>query len=115
MKKGNISVVGSCNGLVCLHTMSSYEFQVVIWNPATRETKVVPKSNLPHLLPAGYKTIIHSIQFGFDAKTNDYKIINLLTPYDGLANSFTERIIQSEVYILSSDSWRKGDSPVLYW
>ncbi|XP_059436798.1 F-box/kelch-repeat protein At3g06240-like [Corylus avellana] len=112
IKKGNIYVVGSCNGLVCLYARSLDEFEVVIWNPATRETKVVPKSNLPRLLPAGYKTIIDSIEFGFDAKTNDYKIINLLTPYDMLANSFTERIIQSEVYSLSADSWRKGDSPL---
>ncbi|GLT81373.1 hypothetical protein SLA2020_527620 [Shorea laevis] len=51
---------------------------VVIWNPATKETKVVPKSNMPHF-PAGHDTIIHRIGFGFDAKTNDYKIINLIS------------------------------------
>ncbi|XP_059436797.1 F-box/kelch-repeat protein At3g06240-like [Corylus avellana] len=92
--------------------MSLYEFEVVLWNPATRETKVVPKSNLPRLPPYWYQTIIDSIEFGFDAKTNDYKIINLLTPYDEEVNSFDEtceRIIESEVYSLSADSWRKGD------
>ncbi|KAE7995653.1 hypothetical protein FH972_000427 [Carpinus fangiana] len=112
IKKGNIRVVGSCNGLVCLHAMSSF---VVIWNPATRETKVVPESNLPRHLPAGYKIIIDNIQFGFDAKTNDYKIINLLTPFDVdvAAKSFRRGgIIQSEVYSLSADSWRKGDNPL---
>ncbi|XP_059436805.1 F-box/kelch-repeat protein At3g06240-like [Corylus avellana] len=114
IKKGMISVAGSCNGLVCLHASSS-EFEVVIWNPATRETKVVPKSNLPRLLPAGYKTIIDSFQFGFDAKTNDYKIINLIRPFDVdvAARSFRSGgIIQSEVYSLSADSWRTCDSPL---
>jgi F-box interacting protein len=111
IKKGDIRVVGSCNGLVCVHAL----FEVVIWNPATRETKVVPESNLPRRLPAGYKIIIDNIQFGFDAKTNDYKIINLLTPFDVdfAAKSFRNGgIIQSEVYSLSADSWRKGDSPL---
>jgi F-box interacting protein len=96
-------VVGSCNGLVCLHNNSYYEFNAVIWNSATKETKVVPKSNLPHL-PGCYRSRFEGIGFGFDAKTNDYKIINLLSLYD--PNSF-----QSEVYSLSADSWREVDSP----
>jgi F-box interacting protein len=116
--KHDVRVLGSCNGLVCLHALvclSLGELEVVIWNPATRETKVVPKSNLPHLLPAGFKTVNTSMEFGFDAKTNDYKIISLLTPFDidVAAKSFRSGgIIQSEVYSLSADSWRKGDSPL---
>ncbi|KAE7995649.1 hypothetical protein FH972_000423 [Carpinus fangiana] len=96
-------VVGSCNGLVCLHNNSYYEFNVVIWNSATKETKVVPKSNLPHL-PGGYRSRFEGKGFGFDAKTNDYKIINLPSLYD--PNSF-----QSEVHSSSADSWREVDSP----
>jgi hypothetical protein len=58
-KKFRISVVGSCNGLICLH--EEYDFntlKIVIWNPATKETKIVPKSNLPRVAPAGYCTRI---------------------------------------------------------
>ncbi|XP_062160539.1 probable F-box protein At1g14315 [Alnus glutinosa] len=51
--KISIFVVGSCNGLVCLH-----DYRSVIWNPATKETKIVPKSNLPRIVPAGYLTRI---------------------------------------------------------
>jgi hypothetical protein len=37
--KISIFITGSCNGLVCLH-----DYRSVIWNSATTETKVVPKS-----------------------------------------------------------------------
>jgi hypothetical protein len=67
--------LGSCNGLVCLRDDSA--LRVVLWNPATKETKVVPKSNLPHFAPAGHKLGIDGIGFGFDAKTNDYKIVTV--------------------------------------
>jgi F-box interacting protein len=109
-----ICVVGSCNGLVCLHAYDT--LNVVIWNPTTRETKVVPESNLPIFAPAGCCTHIQGMRFGFDAKTNDYKIINFVSMYQpNFDNYFTkdvkEIICQKEVYILSTDSWRKVDGP----
>ncbi|XP_059439385.1 F-box/kelch-repeat protein At3g23880-like [Corylus avellana] len=105
----SIIVVGSCNGLVCL--FNNYSLQEFIWNPATKETKVVPKSNM---FPSGYHANLKGIGFGFDAKANDYKIINLLTPYDNPdPKSFRSgNIIQSEVYTLSADSWKKVDIPL---
>ena len=103
-------VLGSCNGLVCLH--DDYALRVVLWNPATKETKVVPKSNLPHFVPAGHKLVIDGIGFGFDAKTNDYKIISLLSLYDPPSRG---KMTQSEVYSLSADSWRKVDTPPVFY
>jgi hypothetical protein len=41
MEEGNIFVVGCCDGFVCLHGFSIYHFNVVMWNPATKETMVV--------------------------------------------------------------------------
>ncbi|XP_059439285.1 F-box/kelch-repeat protein At3g23880-like [Corylus avellana] len=99
-------VLGSCNGLVCLH--DDYALRVVLWNPATKETKVVPKSNLPHFISAFHKLGVDGIGFGFDAKTNDYKIINLLTIYESHSRG---KMAQSEVYSLNADSWRKVDPP----
>jgi F-box interacting protein len=103
--------LGSCNGLVCLRDDSA--LRVVLWNPATKETKVVPKSNLPHFAPAGHKLGIDGIGFGFDAKTNDYKIVTLLSIYDPLTihDHSMGKMAQSEVYSLSADSWRKADIP----
>ncbi|XP_059436780.1 F-box/kelch-repeat protein At3g06240-like [Corylus avellana] len=110
----SISVVGSCNGLVCLHAYNT--LNVVIWNPTTKETKVVPESNLPIFAPAGYCTLIQDMGFGFDAKTNDYKIINFVSMYepnfdDYVMKDVKEIIYQKEVYSLSTDSWRKVDGP----
>ncbi|XP_059439987.1 F-box/kelch-repeat protein At3g23880-like [Corylus avellana] len=105
-EKFSISVVGSCNGLVCLHAYDT--LKVVIWNPTIRETKVVPES------PAGYCTRIQGMGFGFDAKTNDYKIIHFVSMYepnfdDYVMKDVKEIIYQKEVYSLSTDSWRKVD------
>ncbi|XP_059436789.1 F-box/kelch-repeat protein At3g23880-like [Corylus avellana] len=112
--KFRISVVGSCNGLVCLHAYNT--LNVVIWNPTTKETKVVPKSNLPRFAPAGYRTRIQGMGFGFDAKTNDYKIINFVSMYepnfdDYFSQDVKDIIFQKEVYSLSTNSWRKVDGP----
>jgi hypothetical protein len=62
--KVDIVVVGSCNGIVCLH--DNYGLNIVLWNPATRETKVVPESKLLRC-PAGYLVYFNGIGFGFDA------------------------------------------------
>ncbi|XP_059438748.1 F-box/kelch-repeat protein At3g23880-like [Corylus avellana] len=107
--KVEILVVGSCNGVVCLH--DNCGLSIVLWNPATRETKVVPESNLLSC-PAGHPVYFNGIGFGFDAKTNDYKIINLrrTMPDPTISHSRIQCIFQSEVYSLSADSWRKVDS-----
>jgi F-box interacting protein len=109
-----IGVVGSCNGLVCLHAYNT--LNVVIWNPTTRETKVVPESNLPIFALAGYCTSIEGVGFGFDAKTNDYKIISFFSMYepdfeDYVMKDDKEIIYQIEVYSLNTNSWRKVDGP----
>jgi F-box interacting protein len=106
-KEAPIFVGGSCNGLVCI-----YDFRallIVMWNPATRETKVVPRCT-----PAGYRTVTECLGFGFDAKTNDYKIIHLFTLYDPHGVEIFKLgigIPQKEVYNSSANSWRKVDGP----
>ncbi|XP_059435560.1 F-box/kelch-repeat protein At3g06240-like [Corylus avellana] len=113
-KKVEVFVVGSCNGLVCLY--DNYDLNVVVWNPATKETKVVPKSTVPRS-PAAFQASVNGIGFGFDAKTNDYKIIKLLCLYDpdpNLSYYQTQFIDHNEVYSLSNNSWRKVDSPLCH-
>jgi F-box interacting protein len=101
--------VGSCDGLVCLRDYHS--LNLVIWNPATKETKVVPKSSMSRF---SYDYRIKSgIGFGFDAKTSDYKIINFFSLFDTYESDSEGNVPcygLSEVYSLSADSWRKVDS-----
>jgi F-box interacting protein len=110
-KKVEVFVVGSCNGVVCLY--DNYDLNIVLWNPATKETKVVPKSTLPRF-PAVFQASTNGIGFGFDARTNDYKIIKLLSltdPDPKLSYFEIDFIDQNEVYSLSTNSWRKVDNP----
>jgi len=115
-KEFHIVVVGSCNGLVCLHDCLA--LHDVIWNPATKETKFVSKSNLPRIVPAGYRTRIEGMGFGFDAKTNDYKIINFITISDPhlyfCSPSENGVIFHIEVYSLRANTWRKVDGPLCF-
>ncbi|KAK4595738.1 hypothetical protein RGQ29_014004 [Quercus rubra] len=69
--------VDSSNGLVCLHG-NIYGIDIVLWNPATNETKVVPESRIS---PQG-RVSTTDIGFGFDFKTNEYKVVKLLEIYD---------------------------------
>uniref|UniRef100_A0A2N9GW05 F-box domain-containing protein n=1 Tax=Fagus sylvatica TaxID=28930 RepID=A0A2N9GW05_FAGSY len=72
----HVRLVGSVNGLVCLH--DTYWHHVLIWNPATGETKVLPGNRLDYI-PMDYCFGSTDVGFGFDAKTNDYKVIIVAT------------------------------------
>uniref|UniRef100_A0A2N9HBM3 F-box associated domain-containing protein n=1 Tax=Fagus sylvatica TaxID=28930 RepID=A0A2N9HBM3_FAGSY len=74
----HVRLVGSVNGLVCLH--DTHWHHVLIWNPATGETKVLPGNRLDYLpIPIDYCFGSTDVGFGFDAKTNDYKVIIVAT------------------------------------
>jgi F-box interacting protein len=89
---------GACNGIICLASeiLCEYEY-LVLWNPATGESKMLPPINRPSDVPAYYSIV----GFGFDSKTNDYKVVRILH-----YNSQYEVV----VYSLSADSWRVIDS-----
>ncbi|XP_041017161.1 F-box/kelch-repeat protein At3g06240-like [Juglans microcarpa x Juglans regia] len=102
------------------------DLNTLLWNPATKETKVVPVSNLPGL-PANYRASPNGIGFGFDAKTHNYKIIRNfrfferypnLDEYEmGLVDENEMGVMfYSEVYSLRTDSWTQVDSlPFSIW
>ncbi|XP_018853295.2 F-box/kelch-repeat protein At3g23880-like [Juglans regia] len=123
-KKVEIFIVGSCDGLVCLH--DNCGLNTLLWNPATKETKVVPVSNLPGL-PANYSARPNGIGFGFDAKTHNYKIIRNFRFFENYPNldMYEMALIDeyqmgvmfySEVYSLRTDSWTQVDNlPFCIW
>ena len=97
--------MSSINGLVCLD-LNVRGLDIVLWNPATNETKVVPKSGISY--PQG-RALSSDIGFGFDFKTNDYKVVNLLKIFDPDPELYFYDInffYAAEVYCLSTGSWR---------
>ncbi|KAL1823869.1 hypothetical protein ACET3Z_010647 [Daucus carota] len=93
------SVVGSCNGLLCLAYFGSRkkkrQHRIYLWNPVTRQHKDVcmRKQNLQHRVSLG---------FGFDDASRDYKIVSVLTDrFD-----FVSRV---SVYSLGQDCWNRID------
>ncbi|CAH9107304.1 unnamed protein product [Cuscuta europaea] len=92
-----ISIVDSCNGLVCLAT----DQHVILWNPATRESKMVPHV-ATEVEPKPY---YHEIGFGFGESCGDYKVVKLIEGRGDASNKRVRRIIVS-VYSLKTDSWK---------
>ncbi|CAL1385256.1 unnamed protein product [Linum trigynum] len=87
-------IAGSCNGLICI---ADGDYDLILWNPATSETKLVPPS------PFRPNWHLHTVGFGFDPETEDYKIIRQFELDDGSwgCSYFLE------VYCLRTDSWTK--------
>ncbi|CAN0852962.1 Putative F-box protein At3g16210 [Linum grandiflorum] len=76
------SVMGCCDGIFCIsHTKKirggNYEHSVMLWNPATWETKIVPQSPTRHPSSCLYIRA-QRVGFGYDPKTNDYKVVRTI-------------------------------------
>jgi F-box interacting protein len=98
-------VVGLCNGILCFAGTlrknpklygGDYD-HVVLWNPATRESKMLPQMDMP----TSTSTCTSNFGFGIDPKTNDYKVVRIMS-----FDSHCEVV----VYSLSTNSWRVIDS-----
>ena len=64
-----------CDGIICLVCVDG----TMLWNPALRESKLLPKSSFDH---DGYMDI-GKAGFGYDSLVNDYKVLSAF-PYDEL-------------------------------
>ena len=77
-------LIGSVNGLFCLCEKE----QIILWNPCIRKFITLPKTKTKCAVIYG---------FGFDARTNDYKVVSIATKPRCLV----------EVYSLKEGDWRK--------
>jgi F-box interacting protein len=99
-----VSMFGPCNGILCLSCTlwkkrdghRDYD-PLVLWNPATRESKMLPP--FPQQRDLNF---VSRFGFGFDPKTNDYKVVRIM--------NFGDRQCKVQVYNLSTNSWRVLDS-----
>ncbi|KAK8334323.1 hypothetical protein V6Z11_A10G267700 [Gossypium hirsutum] len=110
-------VWGARHGLFCLHSSCSIEFEVAIWNPSTREFKILPPSSVQRPTYPGLTCDFVNFDCGafeFDSKTDDYKFIRFVTL--SFVDSECETpsgngMSQVELYSLKCDSWKEIPSP----
>ncbi|KAI8534171.1 hypothetical protein RHMOL_Rhmol10G0068400 [Rhododendron molle] len=93
---------GSCNGLMCLSAWSN----IMICNPATRESRLLPR-------PPCHTWTTKHVGFAFDSKTKDYIVVRVATRYkiskavdmDFKPPTRVDHKIQ--IYGMSTDSWNE--------
>uniref|UniRef100_A0A2N9HUR4 F-box domain-containing protein n=1 Tax=Fagus sylvatica TaxID=28930 RepID=A0A2N9HUR4_FAGSY len=101
-------VVATCNGLVCFSDdLLGYTNRFYLWNPCVRKYVKLP---YPNFTFEDGDEFIHSIGFGFDRKTNDYKVVRMVSPQDDPDCGKDRPMV--EVYTLSTGEWRMV-TPVL--
>jgi molecular chaperone HtpG len=94
----NILSSGSVNGILCLLCVMLQN--VIMWNPSTKEVKVIPPSPIP-IDGRGYRSFnIHG--FGYDPVKDDYKLLRHVQNVESYKRFW-------EIYSLRSNSWRKLD------
>ncbi|XP_062027295.1 F-box/kelch-repeat protein At3g06240-like isoform X2 [Rosa rugosa] len=84
--------VGSCNGLVCVEV--GFE-AIMLWNPCTRDSKVLPKP--PRVINSKFTYCFYG--FGYDSSSDDYKVIR------GFADYLAKKIM-IHIFSLKTGSWR---------
>ncbi|XP_065627073.1 putative F-box protein At2g02030 isoform X1 [Quercus suber] len=94
-------VVGTCNGLVCF-TADCFSRIIVLWNPCVRMFVELPKPNVTY---QSYGGCCASAGFGFDSKTNDYKVVRVVSVLDWRRNEFGVTPPKVEVYSLATGEW----------
>uniref|UniRef100_A0A7N2R2N3 F-box domain-containing protein n=2 Tax=Quercus lobata TaxID=97700 RepID=A0A7N2R2N3_QUELO len=91
-------LIGSVNGLLCLCELERY----VLWNPSIRKFITLPN---PCITVKSHGEIDHRSAFGFDPRTNDYKVVRIVFQ-DGTKTSEAAKIPVVEIYSLNEGSWR---------
>ncbi|XP_038680683.1 F-box/kelch-repeat protein At3g23880-like [Tripterygium wilfordii] len=97
-------IIGFCNGIVCV---SDDVKNIGFWNPATREYKPLPPL-IPSIEPPDdVDWNMHSkwkLGFGFDQRTNDYKVLSFVLTYFEV---YAVSVDEAQLYSLKSNSWRE--------
>ncbi|XP_017604765.1 F-box/kelch-repeat protein At3g06240-like [Gossypium arboreum] len=110
-------VWGARHGLFCLHSSCMEDTEVAIWNPSTREFKILPPSSVQRPTYPGLTcdlVVFDCGAFEFDFKADDYKFIRFVTflfvdSECGIESP--DDVTQVELYSLKCDSWKEIPSP----
>ncbi|KAK9130522.1 hypothetical protein Sjap_011009 [Stephania japonica] len=95
-------ILGSCNGLLLVLLHDVYMF---LWNPSTREYKILPES--PGLFEGSNLYISYGL--GYDPITHDYKVVEVHSRDNDSDDEYGDddtRKADAIVYSLALDSWK---------
>ncbi|GKU97525.1 hypothetical protein SLEP1_g10667 [Rubroshorea leprosula] len=93
-----ISLLGSCNGLICLGDCEN----LILWNKLTGEYRNVGLP--PGALNQEQKLLpFRSHGFGYDSKNDDYKIMGIVDYY---SKGYVFRRHEIKVYSLRNNTWK---------
>ncbi|XP_075645691.1 F-box/kelch-repeat protein At3g06240-like [Castanea sativa] len=93
----NFRIVGYVNGLFCYK-----QRRYIVWNPCIRKFIALPT-------PSVRASFACYLAFGFDSRTNDYKLVRIVFP----SKNISAKKPLVEVYSVNEGSWRTtsgGDS-----
>ncbi|XP_021714938.1 F-box/kelch-repeat protein At3g06240-like [Chenopodium quinoa] len=102
-------VLGSCNGLVCFHSITLQPFYksaynnnlgLFLYNPATRATRLIPPLNSPM-----NNLLNHEVAFGYDSVSDDYKVLAICMERND------RNVEKALLYSLKTDAWVNIPSP----
>lgn len=102
---GKFNIVNSCNGLLCLSNPYT-ENPLVICNPVTGEFIRLPDATTPLRLNADRVRRQGQAGFGFQPKTNEYKVIKIWIKHVQRANDWVFEHVILEINTLGAPSWR---------
>ncbi|XP_038994563.1 F-box protein CPR1-like isoform X2 [Hibiscus syriacus] len=109
-KEPCLQLLGHCDGIICL---SNYRDDIVLCNPATRESMVLPESSLPCYSPSSNLIPQTSaLGFGYDAKTHHCKVVRIVSYWEERSGSDLPQHSRVEVYSLATGSWKEIDVKV---
>ncbi|KAJ6961564.1 F-box protein CPR1-like isoform X2 [Populus alba x Populus x berolinensis] len=100
-------VMGSCNGLLAL---LNSDFSIALYNPSTREKKMIPVSPLEFpndLDDSKVSSLFNFYGFGHDPINEDYKVVRFIHFYGDSPDGFFH--CEVKVYSLKSNSWKRID------
>ncbi|MBA0842037.1 hypothetical protein Goarm_001886 [Gossypium armourianum] len=104
-KEPCLQLLGHCDGIICL---SNYRDYILLCNPATRESMVLPESCLP-CYPWIRNLISQTtgLGFGYDAKSHCFKVVRIVSYWEELRGSNVPHFSRAEVYSMGTDSWKE--------
>ncbi|CAA0816538.1 Unknown protein [Striga hermonthica] len=100
-------IVSTINGLICITGWGEFSgnsllsLPIILWNPSVRRHVVLP--DFPPLEEGKQAADYTSVEFGYEATTDDYKVVAMRSGSDIRGH------LAAHVYSLNSNTWRRVD------